>query len=119
LCFISKKKKEKGGGEGKREGGRKGEREEEKEEKKEEEEEGGKRGILESLFPDKTVIPKTQFPQHIAWAFSDYEEPHIIKKDLEHSTIDFFLGKNTKTKKKSFTLTSIVYSDNQTLSIIY
>lgn len=95
-------------------------------------------GIIPSLFPDKTIIPKTQFPQHIAWAFSDYEEPQTITNDVEHSSIDFFLKKDTDTfppnkdkgwqhsdsnteggKQKRFAFTSIIYSDEQTLSIIY
>ena len=94
-------------------------------------------GLVDSFFPDKKVISKKQFPRHIAWAFSDYNEKNEIKKDLKQSEIVFSMKKKNKQfpskkdagwkqskedkdiKTRHFDLTSIIYSEEQALHIVF
>lgn len=102
-------------------------------------------GLVDSFFPDKKVISKKQFPNHIAWAFSDYNKKSEIKKDLKQSFIEFSMEKAQKKNQKNnsaqfpskkaagwkqskkdkniktrrFDLTSIVYSEAQALQIVF
>lgn len=90
--------------------------------------------VVDIFFPDKETVPEEEFPEYIAWSFSDYQPTETVINDIHASTINFSLIKSANigstipdegwqlsesnnTQEKTFNFVSVLYSDKEQLQI--